>query len=145
MTQFKSYIFRFQALVLAAFVVMLSTGFTYQWEACIYAEAPPVCKVVEENTSCCCIAPTETPKCLCADMSHNTCDFSFSKYVQFDFEALTSDFEEFVPDVGFPSAGDAFLFSEEALGPLQVRIADYSLPPPKSVREILCITQAFLI
>ena len=145
MTQFKSYIFRVQALVLAIFVATLSMGFTYQWEVCLHAEVPPVCKVVEENTSCCCIAPTEAPKCLCADMSHNTCDLSFSKYVQFDFEALTSDFEEFVPDVDFQPAGHTILSSEETLAPLQVRIADYSLPPPKSVREILCITQAFLI
>ena len=145
MTQFKSYILRIQAFLLAIFVGVLSMGFTYQWEVCAFAEQPPICKALEENPSCCCIAATEAPKCWCADMSHNTCDVSFSKYIQFDFEALTSDFEEFVVDVDFPSTVDAFLFSEQDLGPLQYRIADYSLPPPKSGREILSITQTLLI
>ncbi len=145
MTEFKSYILRIQAFVLAIFVGVLSTGFTYQWEVCTFTEQLLICKVLEENTSCCCIAPTEAPKCWCADMSHNTCDVSFSKYIKFDFETLTSDLEEFLLDADLTPTGDSFLFSEQALGPLQYRIADYSLPPPKSGREMLSITQALLI
>ena len=78
-------------------------------------------------------------------MSHNTCDVSFSKYIQFDFEALTNDFEEFVVDVDFPPTVDAFLFSEQDLDPLEYRKPDYSPPPPKSGRETLSITQALII
>jgi len=145
MIQFKSYIIRIQAVTLAVFVTMLSMGFTYHWEECLHAEEIPVCEVLEDEASCCCITLTEAPQCSCADMSHNTCDLSFSKYIQFDFEVLTSHFEDLVLGAAFKFAANIFLAPVEQHNSLQVRLVDYGLPPPKSGREILCITQTFLI
>ena len=145
MTEFKTYILRLQAFVVAFFVAMLSMGFTYQWEVCAHAEEVPVCKIVEDATACCCATQIDVPQCTCADMSHNTCDISFSKYVQFDFEVLTSDFQDLVPDVASVIASTVFGFTVEFEYHTSLRDFKYSLPPPKSGRDILCSIQTFLI
>jgi hypothetical protein len=145
MTEFKTYILRFQALVLAIFVAMLSMGFTYQWEVCAHVDELPICKIVEDATACCCATQIEMPQCSCADMSHNTCDLSFSKYVQFDFEVLASDFQDLVPDVNFVFTSTTFRNRVPAKFYSNLREYEYSLPPPKSGRDILCAIQTFLI
>jgi len=145
MTEFKTYILRFQAFVLAIFVAMLSMGFTYQWEVCAHAEEVPVCKIVADAAACCCPTKIEVPQCTCADMSHNTCDISFSKYVQFDFEVLTSDFQDLVPDVTSVIASTVFDSPVVIEYCASLRDYKYSLPPPKSGRDILCSIQTFLI
>lgn len=141
----KSYILNIQAFVLAIFVAMLSMGFTYHWEVCLHADEISDCKELEVETSCCCVLPAVTMQCCSVEMSDTTCDLSFSKYIQFDFEVLTSAFEDLVSDVDFEFATNLFLTQEEPYIYSQVSIADYSLPPPKTGREILCITQTFLI
>jgi hypothetical protein len=145
MTKLKAYTLRFQAIVLATLVAMLSMGFTYQWEVCAHAEEVPVCKLVEDAAACCCAIQLEAPQCTCADMSHNTCDISFSKYVQFDFEVLTSDFQELVSDVNSGIASALFNLSIRTKFSPPVREYVYSLPPPKSGRDIICSIQSFLI
>ncbi len=145
MTEFKTYILRFQALVLAIFVAMLSMGFTYQWEVCAHVDELPICKIVEDATACCCATQIEMPQCSCADMSHNTCDLSFSKYVQFDFEVLACDFQDLVPDVNFVFTSTTFRNRVPAKFYSNLREYEYSLPPPKSGRDILCAIQTFLI
>ena len=145
MTEFKIYLLRFQAFVLAIFVAILSIGFTYQWEVCLYADEALVCKIVENADACCCRTQIETPQCACADMGDSTCDISFSNYVQFDFEVLTSNFQDLVPDLAsiITSTGYDFSVTTEYCASLRDYI--YSLPPPKSGREILCSIQTFLI
>jgi hypothetical protein len=131
--------------VLAIFVAMLSMGFTYQWEVCAHVDELPICKIVEDATACCCATQIEMPQCSCADMSHNTCDLSFSKYVQFDFEVLASDFQDLVPDVNFVFTSTTFRNRVPAKFYSNLREYEYSLPPPKSGRDILCAIQTFLI
>lgn len=145
MNKLKTYFIQLNALALAVFVAMLSMGFTYNWEVCSHAEVVPVCEVYEESTSCCCTTQIDVPKCSCSDMSHNTCDISFSKYVHFDFEVLTSEYLELndfpVLDFTF-SRIDVASYVEWAT---PHRIFEYSLPPPKSGRDILCMHQTLLI
>ena len=145
MTELKTNILRLQGIVLAFFVAMLSMGFTYQWEVCAHAEEVPACKIVEDTSACCCATQIELPQCTCADMSHNTCDISFSKYVQFDFEVLTTDFQDLVPDVNFVVTSSTFSDRVPAKLSSKLREYKYSLPPPKSGRHILCAIQTFLI
>jgi len=144
MIQITSYILRIQAVTLAVFVSMLSMGFTYHWEVCMHAKEITVCEVLEDKASCCHITLTEAPQCSCADMGDNACNLSFSKYIQFDFEVLTSDVEDLVSEVDFIAA-NKILVPVKQHNSLKVTIAGYRLPPPKSGRDILCFTQTLLI
>ena len=147
MNKLKHKLLRIQALVLAFFVAMLSMGFTYNWEVCLDAEEIPVCAQEKDNdkTACCCIEIAEIPDCSCADKSHNSCDISFSKYVQFNFEVLLSEFQNLIPAIDFLSTYTYIHHPKTSVYTVQYIISDYSLPPPKSVRTILCANQTFLI
>tara|TARA_B110000438_G_C15753140_1_gene623927 strand:+ start:534 stop:947 length:414 start_codon:yes stop_codon:yes gene_type:complete len=137
MTELKTNILRLQGIVLAFFVAMLSMGFTYQWEVCAHAEEVPA--------AYCCASQIEEPQCTCADMSHNTCDISFSKYVQFDFEVITTGFQDLFTDVNFVVASSPCSDRVPKELSSKLREYEYSLPPPKSGRHILCAIQTFLI
>lgn len=145
MNKLTNNILRISALGLAFFVAMLSMGFTYNWEVCLDAEEIPVCAEEKGIASCCCIEIEEAPACSCADQSHNTCDLSFSKYVQFDFEVLLNEFQNFIPQTTFISLPYQKVPIEIKLYTKQYILADYSLPPPKTGRTILCAIQTFLI
>tara|TARA_B100000900_G_scaffold365753_1_gene341220 strand:+ start:552 stop:989 length:438 start_codon:yes stop_codon:yes gene_type:complete len=145
MIKIKTYLLRFQAFVLSIFVAILSMGFTYQWEVCLYADEALVCKILENADACCCTTQIETPQCACADMGDNTCDISFSKYVQFDFEVLTNNFQDLVPDILSIIKSPVYGFSVSTEFCTLLRDYKYSLPPPKSGRLILCFIQTFLI
>jgi len=144
MTSFKTYVLRVQAVSLAFFVALLSMGFTYHWQECLHAQEISICEDTEKHSSCC-HTLTEAPQCLCSGTSQNACDLSFSKYIQFDFEVLTSEVNDLVSELSFNALKNTVLFSIELPHPLQHRIADYSLPPPKSGRDILCFIQTYLI
>ncbi len=141
MCKTKRYIIRTQALLLALLVLTLSTGYTYHWEACLHADAEPVCAVVDQN-SCCCSGIPQAPACLCSDMSDRSCDLSFSKYIQFNFEAQPGDTEEFNPSQAFDSETR---LANSRIPLLQNRIADHTTPPPKSGREILHLYSILVI
>ena len=131
------------ALALAFFVALLSMGFTFSWEVCSNAKEMPICK--QEQGLCVCKEISEMPDCSCDEKSHNSCDLSFSKYIQFNFEVLIVNFEEFVPQLAFLNNTH---FGTK-LGSLHKvnrhRVLKYSLPPPKTGRTILCDLQTFLI
>lgn len=129
------------ALALAFFVALLSMGFTFSWEVCSSGNETPIC----EQGLCVCKEISEMPDCSCDEKSHNSCDLSFSKYIQFNFEVLIVNFEEFVPQLAFLNNTH---FGTK-LGSLHKvnrhRVLKYSLPPPKTGRTILCDLQTFLI
>ena len=141
MTKKKLYIIRAQALLLALLVLTLSSGYTYHWEVCLHADAEPVCAVVDQN-SCCCSGAPQAAACLCSDMGDGSCDISFSKYIQFNFEAQPGDTEELNSSIVFDS--ETFLPKRHILL-LQNRIAAHTTPPPKSGREILHLYSVLVI
>lgn len=145
MNKLKTYFIQLNALALAVFVAMLSMGFTYNWEVCSHAEVVPTCNVVEESTSCCCTTQIDVPQCACGDMSHNTCDISFSKYVHFDFEVLTSEYLELNDYTALDYTISKIDFASFVEWTTPHRIYEHSLPPPKSGRDRLCLHQTFLI
>ena len=145
MNKLKHSLLRIPALGLAFFVAMLSMGFTYNWEVCLDAEEIPVCAQEKDQGACCCLDIPEIPACSCADKSHNSCDLSFSKYVQFDFEVLIASFLNLIPPIAYFSTHTYTTHSETLVYTNQYILSDYSLPPPKSARTILCATQTFLI
>jgi hypothetical protein len=145
MNKLKHTILRIPALGLAFFVAMLSMGFNYNWEVCLDAEVIPVCAQEKDKGACCCIEIPEIPDCSCADKSHNSCDLSFSKYVQFDFEVLINEFQKFIPAIDFLSTQTYIHQSITKVYSVQYTLTDYSLPPPKSARAILCAIQTYLI
>ena len=93
MSKMTSYIIRIQSIVLALLVLTLSSGFTYHWQGCLHADAEPICAVVDQT--CCCSQTPQTAECLCADIGDKSCELSFSKYIQFNFETQLSDSLEF--------------------------------------------------
>jgi len=139
----KHILLQLPALALAFFVALLSMGFTFSWEVCSDKKDTPICK--QEQGLCICKEISETPECSCADKSHNTCDLSFSKYVQFNFEGLIVNFEEFVPQLAFLNSTRYGAKLECLQKVKQHRVPNYSLPPPKTGRTILCDLQIFLI
>lgn len=145
MNKLKHKLLRIPALALAFFVAMLSMGFTYNWEVCLDAEEIPVCAQEKDKGACCCIEIAEVPDCSCADKSHNSCDLSFSKYVQFDFEVLLSEFQTLIPHLTYFSPHSFTILPKTRIYTSQYTLTDYSLPPPKSARAILCAIQTYLI
>ena len=89
MSKKTSNITRIQSFVLALLVLTLSSGFTYRWQGCLHADAEPICTVVDQT--CCCSQTPQTTECLCADIGDKSCEWSFSKYIQFNFETQLSD------------------------------------------------------
>tara|TARA_B100000780_G_C21103093_1_gene445264 strand:+ start:1346 stop:1786 length:441 start_codon:yes stop_codon:yes gene_type:complete len=146
MNKLKHNLLRVPAIGLAFFVAMLSMGFTYNWEVCLDAEEIPVCALEKDNKAACsCIEIAEVPACSCADKSHNSCDLSFSKYVQFDFEVLINEFQNLIPAIDFLSTYTYVYHHKVKSYSPKYALTDFSLPPPKSVRTILCAIQTFII
>ena len=145
MNKLKHKILRIPALGLAFFVAMLSMGFTYNWEVCLDAEEIPVCAQEKDNVACYCLDIPEVPACSCADKSHNSCDLSFSKYVQFDFEVLIAEFLNLIPPLEYFCTHTYTTHLEIFVYTNKYVLSNYSLPPPKSARTILCAIQTFLI
>lgn len=134
MSKISTYIIRAQALMLALLVLTLSSGFTYHWEVCLHADAEPTCEVVDQNT-CCCSEASQIAACLCSDVGDQSCELSFSKYIQFNFETQLCDSEELQPKLALDAVAISSLSSIE--DPLQNLIVVYNPPPPKSGRDIL--------
>ena len=141
MSKKKHYIIRAQVLLLALLVLTLSFGYTHHWEVCLHADAEPGCAVVDQNT-CCCSGAAQAAACLCSDMGDESCDLSFSKYIQFNFEGQLGDTEELNSSIAFDS--ETFLPNPHILL-LQNRIAAHTIPPPKSGREILHLYSVLVI
>ena len=142
MSKKKLYIIRAQALLLALLVLTLSSGYTYHWEVCLHADAEPVCAVVDQTT-CCCSGTPQAAACLCSDMGDESCDLSFSKYIQFNFEAQPNGPEELQPKLAAEAQGPLY-FSTKELS-LQNKSVFYKSPPPKSGREILHLYSVLVV
>ena len=133
MSKTTPYIIQIQAFVLALLVLTLSSGFTYHWQSCLHADEERVCVVMDQT--CCCAQTPQTAVCLCADIGDKSCELTFSKYIQFNFETQLSDSEEFQPKRALDTDALSSLSPSEYL--LQNLIVVYNPPPPKSGREIL--------
>ena len=142
MSKMTSYIIRTQAFVLALLVLTLSSGYTYHWEGCLHADASPACAVVDQNT-CCCSGASQAAACLCSDMGDGSCDLSFSKYIQFDFEAQPNGPEELQPKLAAEAQGPLYFSTKERS--LQNKIFFYKSPPPKTGRETLHLYSVLVV
>jgi len=129
-------ILRAQTSVLALVVLVLSSGFTYQRDVCPNINDQSIC-VVESQSACCCMASSATEACVCSHAQRGSCGLSFSKYIQFDFEAPPTHLDESLVqllDVGSRSLLSVILTHTT----LKYKSTHYVTPPPKSSREILC-------
>ena len=133
MSKKTSYIIQIQSFVLALLVLTLSSGFTYHWQGCLHADAEPICAVVDQT--CCCSQTPQTAERLCADIGHKSCELSFSKYIQFNFETQLSDSSELQTKLAIVAKALYRLGSNKPL--LQNIKFFHNSPPPKSGREIL--------
>ena len=142
MSKKKLYIIRAQALLLALLVLTLSSGYTYHWEVCLHADAEPVCAVVDQTTCCCSGAP-QAAACLCSDMGDESCDLSFSKYIQFNFETQLSDSLDLQPKLAAKPQAPLYFSVKECL--LQNINFFHNSPPPKSGRQILHLHSVLVV
>ena len=133
MSKKTSYIIRIQSIVLALLVLTLSSGFTYHWQGCLHADAEPICAVVDQT--CCCSQTPQTAECLCADIGDKSCELSFSKYIQFNFETQLSDPLEFQTKLAIVAKVLYRFSGKERL--LQNINFFHNPPSSKSGREIL--------
>ena len=141
MSKMTSYIIRTQAFVLALLVFMLSSGFTYHWQGCLYADTEPICAVVDQM--CCCSETPQTSVCICAGAGDKSCELSFSKYIQFNFETQLSDPLELQPKLAEEPQSPLYFCDRESL--LQKTNIFHSSPPPKSGREILHLYSVLVV
>ena len=141
MSKKTSYIIRIQSILLALLVLTLSSGFTYHWQGCLHADAEPVCAVVDQT--CCCSQTSQTAECLCADIGDKSCELSFSKYIQFNFETQLSDSLEFQPKFAIDIQAPFSFSVRERL--LKNIIFFHNSSPPKSGREILHLYSVLVV
>ena len=141
MSKKTSYIIRIQSIVLALFVLTLSSGFTYHWQGCLHSDAESICAVVDQT--CCCSQASQTAECLCADIGDNSCELSFSKYIQFNFETQLSDTLEFQTKLAIDAKALYCFGGKERL--LQNINFFQNSPPPKSGREILHLYSVLVV
>ena len=141
MSKKTSYIIRIQSIVLALLVLTLSSGFTYHWQGCLHADAEPICAVVDQT--CCCSQTPQTAECLCADIGDKSCELSFSKYIQFNFETQLSDSLELQPKLAARPQAPLYFNVKERL--LQNINFFHNSPPPKSGREILHLYSVLVV
>ena len=141
MSNKTSYIIRIQSIVLAQLVLTLSSGFTYHWQGCLHADAEPICTVVDQ--ACCCSQTSQTAECLCADIGDKSCELSFSKYIQFNFETQLSDSLELQPKLAARSQAPIYFIVKERL--LQNIKFFHNSSPPKSGREILHLYSVLVV
>ena len=141
MSKKTSYIIRIQSIVLALLVLTLSSGFTYHWQGCFHADAEPICAVVDQT--CCCSQTSQTAECLCVDIGDNSCEMSFSKYIQFNFEAQLSDSLEFQTKLAIDAKALYRFGGKERI--LQNTNFFHNSPPPKSGKEILHLYSVLVV
>lgn len=141
MSKMTSYIIRIQSIVLALLVLTLSSGFTYHWQGCLHADAEPICAVVDQT--CCCSQTSQTAECLCAGVGDKSCELSFSKYIQFNFETQLSDSLELQPKLATRPQAPLYFSVKECL--LQNINFFHNSPPPKSGREILHLYSVLVV
>ena len=141
MSKKTSYIIRIQSIVLALLVLTLSSGFTYHWQGCLHANDESICAVVDQT--CCCSQTSQTAECLCADIGDNSCELSFSKYIQFNFETQLSDSLEFQTKLAVDTKALNCFGGKERL--LQSINFFHNPPPPKSGREILHLYSVLVV
>ncbi len=141
MSNKTSYIIRIQSIVLALLVLTLSSGFTYHWQGCLHAGAEPICAVVDQT--CCCWQTPQTAECLCADIGDKSCELSFSKYIQFNFETQLSDSLELQPKLASRPLAPIYISGKECL--LKNINFFHNSPPPKSGREILHLYSVLVV
>lgn len=141
MSKKTSYIIRIQSIVLALLVLTLSSGFTYHWQGCLHADAEPICAVVDQT--CCCSQTPQTAECLCADIGDKSCEWSFSKYIQFNFETQLSDSLELQTKLAIIAKP---LYRYGSNEPLLENIKFFrNSPPPKSGRDILHLYSVLVV
>ena len=141
MSKKTSYIIRIQSIILALLVLTLSSGFTYHWQGCLHADAESICAAVDQT--CCCSQTSQTTECLCADIGDNSCELSFSKYIQFNFETQLSDSLKFQTKLAID---DKALFRFGGKVRLLQNINFFhNSPPPKSGTEILHLYSVLVV
>ena len=141
MSKTTPYIIRIQSIVLALLVLTLSSGFTYHWQGCLHADAEPICAVVDQT--CCCSQTPQTAECLCADIGDKSCELSFSKYIQFNFQTQLSDSLELQPKLAARLQAPLYFSVKERL--LQNINFFQNSPPPKSGRQILHLYSVLVV
>ena len=141
MSKTTSYIIRIQAFVLALLVFMLSSGFTYHWQACSHANADSTCVVVDQT--CCCSEAAQAPVCPCSLVGDKSCKLNFSEYIQFNFETQLNNSIEFQPK--FAVDTKAPLRSSTRVRLLKNINFFHNSSPPKSVREILHLYSVLVV
>ena len=141
MSKKTSYIIRIQSIVLSLLVLTLSSGFTYHWQSCLHTDAEPICGVFDQI--CCCSQTPQTADCLCADIGDKSCEWSFSKYIQFNFETQLSYSLELQPKLAARPQAPLYFSVKERL--LQNINFFHNTPPPKSGREILHLYSVLVV
>ena len=141
MGKITSYIIRIQTFVLALLVFVLSSGFTYHWQACSHTNADSICVVVDQI--CCCLDTSQTAACPCSHVGDKPCKLSFSKYIQFNFETQLNNPIDFQPKLAIATKVP---FRSGTRGQLLKNIifSPNSLPP-KSGREILHLYSVLIV
>ena len=141
MSKTTSYIIRIQAFVLALLVFLLSSGFTYHWQACSHANADSICVVVDQT--CCCLETAQTAVCPCSHIGDKSCKLNFSEYIQFNFEThLNNSIEPQLKQAAEQQAPICFS-AKECL--FQKTNFFHSPPPPKSSRETLHLYSVLVV
>ena len=141
MSKTTSYIIRIQAFVLALLVFMLSSGFTYHWQACLHAYADSICVAVDQT--CCCLETAQTAVCPCSHVGDKSCKLNFSEYIQFNFETQLNNSIEFQPKFSIETQAPFRFSARERL--LKNIIFFHNSPPPKSSREILHLHSVLVV
>lgn len=141
MSKTTLYIIRTKSILLALLVLKLSSGFTFYWQSCLHADAEPICSDVDQI--CCCSETPQTAKCLCVDIGDKSCELSFSKYIQFNFETQLSDSFELQPKLVPRSQATQYFSFKECF--LQNINFFHNLPPPKCGRKILNLYSVLVV
>ena len=141
MSKKTSYIIRVQSILFALLVLMLSSGFTYHWQGCLHADGKAICEAFDQT--CCCSQAPQTAQCLCTDIGDKSCELSFSKYIQFNFETQLSDSLDLQAKIANKVKGLHPFFSKEHI--LQNIKFFQNTPPPKSGREILHLYSVLVV
>ena len=141
MSKNTSYIIRIQSIVLALLVLTLSSGFTYHWQGCLHADAELICTAVDQT--CCCSQAPQTAECLCADIGDNSCELTFSKYIQFNFETQLNNSIEFQPKFAIDTKAPSR--SSTSVRLLKNIIFFHNSSPPKSGRDILHLYSVLVV
>ena len=141
MSKTSSYIIRIQAFVLALLVFLLSSGFTYHWQACSHLNADSTCLVVDQT--CCCLETAQTAVCPCSNVGDKSCKLNFSEYIQFNFETQLNNPTEHQLKLAAEQQAPICFSAKDGL--FQTKEFFQSSPPPKSGREILHLYSVLVV